>query len=317
MAMRALYKNDTGVSVSQVKKPCVVNDHDVIIRVVLSGICRTDVFAAEGRVRTVPHLVLGHEFSGIVEAAGDVAQQRISVGDRVAVMPVMACGACTLCVAGRTDICQSVSMLGIDMDGSFGEYVRVPASAVYRMPDMMSFRHGAYAEPVAAALSVLDAGLDPAHKGIIYGDNRFGHLIHRILKAKGFGHVDIYDDAYGYPVEENSADFAIETMATTEVMRSLMRAVRPQGKIVIKSRKPEAVGIHFADAVRKQITLQAVNYGSFDETLSLLSSGALQVDDLLGDVVALDSYVDVFERSKTHEERKTFFGLMGQDVWNY
>lgn len=314
--MRALYKNDTGVSVSQVQKPCVMNDHDVIIRVALSGICRTDVFAAEGRVRTIPHLVLGHEFSGVVEDVGDVAQQRVSVGDRVTVMPIMACGHCGLCAQGRTDLCQSVSMLGIDLDGSFGEYVRVPASAVYRMPDTMSFRYGAYAEPVAAALSVLDAGLDPSQKGMIYGDNRFGHLIHRILKAKGFNHVAIHDDVHGQSVADNSVDFAIETMATTEVMRSLMRVVRPQGKIVIKSRKPEAVGIHFADAVRKQITLQAVNYGSFDETLSLLASGALQVDDLLGDVVALDRYADVFERSKTHEEKKTFFGLMGKDVWN-
>lgn len=316
MQMKALVKNGSSLSVTETEKPAVAQDHDVIIRIALSGICRTDVFAAEGRVKTIDRVVLGHEFSGIVDGLGDAAQQCFKTGDRVTVMPIMPCGTCALCLQSRSDLCQQTTMLGIDRDGSFGAFVRVPTSAVYAMPETMSFRYGAYAEPVAAALSVMDAGLTPDQKGVIYGDNRFGHLIQRIMRAKGFNNISIYDPSYGFRMDDNRFDFAIETMATTDTMSALMKAVRPQGKIVIKSRKHEAIGIHFADAVRKQITFQAVNYGSFTETIDLLASGVLQVDDLLGDVRPLDSYADVFARSKTHEERKTFFGLMDRDVWD-
>lgn len=312
--MNALQKSGGSVHVMASLMPTIGRDDDVIIRVALSGICRTDVFAAEGRIRTPDPIVLGHEFAGFVEAAGDAAG--LTPGERVTVMPIMPCGACEWCGCGKAELCQHTTMLGIDRDGSFGEFIRVPASSVYKMPAGMSFRAGAYAEPVAAAMSVLRAGLDPAEKGVIYGNNRFGQLIHRIFAAKGFENVTIFDPNAGAQMPVNGYDFAVETLATTETISALVRAVRPQGKIVLKSRKPEAVGIHFVDAIKKELTFRAVNYGNFDETLALMAAGALRLDDLLGDVHPLDNFSAVFERSKTHEERKTFFGLMEKDVWD-
>lgn len=311
--MTALLKSG-GVQVMASPKPVLQRDDDVIIRVALSGICRTDVFAAEGRIQTPEPIVLGHEFSGFIDSAGDTAV--FKTDERVTVMPIMPCGACEWCSQARADLCQRTTMLGIDRDGSFGEFIRVPASAVYRMPAGMSFRAGAYAEPVAAAMSVLNAGLEPRQRGVIYGNNRFGQLIHRIFKAKGFDNVTIYDPNGTAALPANGFDFAVETLATTETMSALIRAVRPQGKIVLKSRRPEAVGIHFVDAIKKELTFRAVNYGNFDDTLALMASGALGLDDLLGDVHPLADFAGVFERSKTHEERKTFFGLMDKDVWD-
>jgi len=312
--MTALQKTGGGTQVMQCLKPTVERDDDVIIRVALSGICRTDVFAAEGRIKTPEPIVLGHEFAGFVETAGSAAS--FHQGDRVTVMPIMPCGACEWCACGRAELCQATTMLGIDRDGSFGEFIRVPASSVYKMPEGMSFRLGAYAEPVAAAMSVLRAGLNPTEKGVIYGNNRFGQLIRRIFNAKGFDNITVFDPNAGEALPVNGYDFAVETLATTETMDALIRAVRPQGKIVLKSRKPEAVGIHFVDAIKKELTFRAVNYGAFDETLALMASDRLYLDDLLGDVHPLDNFAAVFERSKTHEERKTFFGLMAKDVWD-
>jgi threonine dehydrogenase-like Zn-dependent dehydrogenase len=313
--MKALVKNGSSLAVTAKEMPPVLENNDVIIRVAVAGICRTDVFAADGRIKTIDPVILGHEFSGIVEKTGDEAQSFKS-GDKVTVMPVLPCGICKWCSAGQGSLCQRTTMLGIDHDGCFGEFIRVPAKSVYRLPAAMPFRYGAYVEPVAAAMSVLRAGLSPKEKGVVYGNNRFGQLISRILYAKGFSDITLHDPAGKEKLEENAFDFAVETIATTEAIDNLMKAVRPQGKIVIKSRRPEAVGIHFADAVRKEITFSAVNYGSFKETIDLMASGKLPLDDLLGEVHPLKDFSAVFERSRTHEERKTFFGLMDKDVWH-
>jgi L-iditol 2-dehydrogenase len=219
----------------------------------------------------------------------------------------MPCGACRHCTTGRAASCQKTTMLGIDRHGAFSQAIRVPAHSVYKMPDTLSFRMGAYSEPVAAALSVMKSGIHSSERGVIYGNNRFGQLIDRILKAYDFNNIDIYDPAAGVEIAENAYDFAVETLATTDTMDHLMRAVEPGGRIVIKSRKHEPVGIKFAEAVRKEITFSAVNYGDFTEAIDLMATGRIAVDDLLGNVYTLEDFRDVFEQSKTHEVRKVFF----------
>ncbi|MEZ0225974.1 MAG: zinc-binding dehydrogenase [Alphaproteobacteria bacterium] len=303
--MRALMKAKEGIAVREVPAPRP-GDDEVLIRVMLAGLCRTDVFVAEGRIPGKADVILGHEFSGIVEQAGMRAGD-LKQGDRVTAMPVMPCGRCDICASGLQDRCQSTTMLGIDHDGAFSEYIAVPASAVYKIPDTLSFRLAAYSEPVAAALSVMKSGIAPEQRGVIYGNNRFGHLIDRILKAYGFGSVTIFDPAEGRPLRENAYDFAIETLATEKTLRELMVALKPGGKIVLKSRKHEPVGINLSLAVKKEVTLTAVNYGDFAESIRLMAEGLIQVDDLLGTEHTLEEFAAVFERSKTLETQKVFF----------
>jgi L-iditol 2-dehydrogenase len=298
-------KADDGIAVRQVPAPQPADD-EVLIRVMLAGLCRTDIFVAEGRIPGKPNVILGHEFSGIVERAGMRAGD-FRQGDRVTAMPVMPCGRCNICAEGLEDRCQSTTMLGIDHDGAFGEFVAVPASAVYKIPDTLSFRLAAYSEPVAAALSVMKSGINPSQRGVIYGNNRFGHLIDRILKAYGFRNVMIFDPAEGRPLRENTYDFAIETLATEKTLRDLMLALKPGGKIVLKSRKHEPVGVNLSLAVKKEVTLTAVNYGDFGEAIRLMAEGLIRVDDLLGPEHKLEEFAAVFERSKTLETQKIFF----------
>jgi L-iditol 2-dehydrogenase len=305
--MRAILKNAQDVAVARLPLPLADAPDSVVIEVAMAGLCRTDVFVAEGRIPCkAPDLVLGHEFAGIVTATGN-AVGGIRNGDRVTVMPVLPCGRCDLCQQGRQISCQQTTMLGIDHHGAFSEYIRVPASSVYRIPDTLPFRQAAYSEPVAAALSVMKSGIRPDEKGVIYGNNRFGQLIDRILKAYGFEDVEIFDPATAKTLPENRYDFAIETLATTDTMRDLFKMIRVGGRIVIKSRKHEPIGIVMAEAVRREITLSAVNYGDFNEAIDLMASKRIIVDDLLGDEYSLEDFGRVFERSKTHEARKVFF----------
>jgi len=303
--MRALIKDKENVAVRNIEQPQIQCADDVVIRIALAGLCRTDVFMADGLISGNETVTLGHEFAGIVEDAGMDAKGFVK-GDRVTVMPVIPCGKCGFCNSGTKESCQNTTMLGINHDGAFAEYIRVPANTVYKLPENVSFKHGAYSEPVAAALSVMKADIAPEQRGFIYGNNRFAKLIQRIMRSYGFDNVTIHDPKTEV-LEDNIYDFAIETLATEQAMLDIFRAVRPGGRVVIRSRKHEPVGILFDLAVKKEITLQAVNYGPFDEAIALMAEGRIQVDDLLGDVHDLESFAAVFAASKTSETSKVFF----------
>lgn len=312
--MKALLKNKQGVSVQSTDDPTIISDDDVIIRVMLSGLCRTDVYVAQGLVKAAyEEIVLGHEFSGIVEQVGTNVSN-IYENERVAVMPILPIS---------NDVDPSIryaktTMIGVDHHGSFSELIRVPAYAVHKMPDHMSFKQGAYMEPIAASLAVMNADIKPEQKGLIYGDNRISRLTERIMRAKGFNNIAVYDHSTlsDTPLEEDSYDYIIETLATTETMDEIVKAVRPQGRIILKSRQHTPVAFNISLLVKKEIKFESVNYGDFSEGIDLVASGALQVDDLFGDVYALEQFEEVFKISESRESKKLFFSAMNDDVWN-
>ncbi|HCR86237.1 MAG TPA: L-threonine 3-dehydrogenase [Alphaproteobacteria bacterium] len=302
--MKALIKNKNGFAVDTTKNPKINSATDVIIKVAMAGLCRTDVFVAEGAIKSKDELVLGHEFSGTVSEVGR-AVTKFKAGDRVTVMPVIACGKCEQC---KTDssLCQNVTMLGVNHDGCFAEYISVPENVVYHLPDNLPFKAGAYTEPLAASLAVIKVNLPKNGKGLIYGKNRIAELTRRVMLAHGYTDVLVYDEREGAPLHQNSYDFIIETIADTKSIEKIIDAVRPQGKIIIKSRKYELVGINFAKIVRKEITFQAVNYGNFDETITLMASGKLDYEDLLGNVYNFEEFKDMFKNARKSEEKKIF-----------
>jgi L-iditol 2-dehydrogenase len=190
--MKALVKDKDTVLVREMPSPTLQSDHEVIIQVERAGLCRTDVYVAEGRIAAPDPLILGHEFAGIIRVLGDQVTT-LRVGDRVTVNPMLACGLCPTCLAGNPLSCQHSRFLGVHQHGAFAEYIAVPAMAVYPLPDGVTFTQGAYTEPVAASLAVLKAGIEAHEKGLIYGDNRIAHLTKQILEVYGFADVAVCD----------------------------------------------------------------------------------------------------------------------------
>ncbi len=308
--MKALVKEGRSVGVHRVPRPELTRDDEVIIRVVKAGICRTDLYVAEGRMKCIDPLILGHEFSGVVSEAGDAAGD-LSPGHRVTVMPVIPCGECDCCRAGRPSSCQAPTMLGIDHHGAFAEYVKCPAAMTYRLPETVSFKVGAYTEPIAASLAVLKAGLGRSEKGLIYGDNRIALLTRKILAAHGFEDVAIHDHRGDgrEPLAAGAYDFIIETVATSGSLREMIRAIRPFGKIVLKSRQLEEVAVDFSAAIRKELSIHAVNYGSFSESIAMVADGRLDVEDVMGPVYRLEDFERAFAESGIYGCSKSFFSL--------
>tara|TARA_Y100001934_G_C12330453_1_gene764787 strand:+ start:51 stop:980 length:930 start_codon:yes stop_codon:yes gene_type:complete len=298
--MKALLKEKGQVKIAQIGAPTGVARDEVLIKVALTGICRTDIYVAQNIIQT-DDLVLGHEFSGTIEAVGEDVDN-FDLGERVCVFPFIYDN-----YTQKENFLAS-KMLGLHTNGSFADYIAVPKECVYKLPDNVSFKMGAYMEPVCASMAVLKADINTKQKGMIIGENRIAQLTLRVLQAKGFENVTLFDPEVNDGVEilDNSFDFIIETLATTEMMNLMVRAIKPKGTIILKSRQHKPVEIKVNDLVQKDITLKAVSYADFQDAIDLAASGALKVDDLLGETYPLEEYETVFELSQKGEAKKLF-----------
>ncbi len=156
--MRVLvYKEQGRVDVEERPVPAV-GPHDVLLEVSHCGICGSDIhFVLEGW--GAPGSIEGHEYSGTVVAVGDEVT-RWTVGDTVVGGPSPKCGRCEFCLAGRPQLCvdRSATGEGVHTDGAFAEYVRAKEAGILRIPDGLSLRAAALAEPLAVALHGLTRG---------------------------------------------------------------------------------------------------------------------------------------------------------------
>lgn len=117
--------------VSEIDAPRVTPE-SVLVRVTRTGICGTDLKIFTGAMPAACPLVMGHEITGdIVEGNGAGS---VRAGERVLVDPVVYCGTCFHCRAGRTNLCPAGSVIGREMNGGFAELVAVPYTHIHRLP---------------------------------------------------------------------------------------------------------------------------------------------------------------------------------------
>ena len=276
---------------------------ELLIRVAVAGVCRTDVYVAQGRMSSADPLILGHELAGVVAEAGR-GDHGFAAGDRVAVMPAIPCGRCLRCTSGMADCCPHHEFLGVGRHGAFAEYMAVPAQVVHRLPETLSFMEGAYTEPVCASLAVLKAQIRPGDRGLVFGDNRIAELTRRVLSATGFPAIETYRMDPLAPLESDAYDFVIETEPIPQAFDDIIRVLRPGGRIILKSRPPAPVAIDLAAAVRKEVIFEAVSYATFAESFDFLTHH--DVADLFGEVHPLEDFATVLAANDVGEDLKRF-----------
>jgi threonine dehydrogenase-like Zn-dependent dehydrogenase len=313
--MKGLVLRGRTATLEEVAAPRCEQPDDVVVGVAVAGVCRTDCYLATGMMMPAhTPLVLGHELAGVVREAG--AASGFAPGERVACMPLLGCGQCSTCRAGRAHACPHGHMLGLDRDGGFAELVRVPASALVRVPAGLSLRHAAFAEPVAAALAVPEALADlagsaglGAARGLILGQGRIATLTARVLASAGAGVVEIRPVPDRVPPGEVSVfDYVVETTASEAALAAAVALLRPRGTLVLKSRPPRTVPLDVVACVRKELRLAGAYYGSLAAALALMHTRAIEVDDLLGPGHALADHAAVVAAELAGDEaRKQFF----------
>ncbi|WP_114238180.1 alcohol dehydrogenase AdhP [Dyella sp. C9] len=176
---------------------------EVLVKIVCSGVCHTDVHAVDGDwpVKPEPPFVPGHEGVGVVAALGE-GVENLKVGDPVGIAWLHdACGHCEYCITGWETLCETQHNSGYSVDGSFAEYAIGNAAYVARLPDNVDF---------AMMAPILCAGVT-TYKGIRETDTRPGEWI-AISGIGGLGHLAIqYATAMGLQVV--AVDVADEKLA--------------------------------------------------------------------------------------------------------
>ena len=193
--MKALLREASGVRLARVPTPRC-GPGEVRVRLAFAGVCRTDLYAADGRIPVRAPVILGHELSGVVDAG------ELPAGTPVTAIPFVPCAACAWADPPR---CTEPERLGVHRDGAFAEHVVLPLGAVLAVPRTMPLLWAAYVEPVAAALAVLKTPIRPSERGWVAGDNRIAELTRRVLHAHGFERVS------GARPDGDPVDFVVET----------------------------------------------------------------------------------------------------------
>lgn len=165
----------------------------VLIKVKYTGICGSDLPRVNGDTCHFYPNVLGHEFTGVVEQAGDDVSS-VGVGDRVAGVPLIPCLKCEDCQKGNYSLCKHYSFIGSREFGSFAEYVVVPEKNAVKFSDEVSFEQGAFFEPSTVALHGLNC---TDYKGggavAILGGGTIGLFTMQWAKIFGAGKVVVFD----------------------------------------------------------------------------------------------------------------------------
>ena len=168
-----------------VKDP-VVGDQDVLIQVKYAGICGTDqhIFSGEFHPRTKLPMIPGHEFGGVIVETGKQVK-KLKKDDLVAVDPIIWCGECGACKKGHYPACTSLKLVGVDMDGGFGEYVAVKENMCYLMPENTDPKYAALVEVLGIGFHACNrAKVKAGDSVLIWGAGKVGNCILQAAKTK-------------------------------------------------------------------------------------------------------------------------------------
>ena len=235
------------LSIEHVDEPAV-RPGDLLIKVEYCGICGSDLHATEAGALVVPDgQILGHEFTGTVVEVGAEAGSDWKVGDQVTAVPVNACAECgRQCRLGMGIHCPNNIITGFGAPGAYAEYIRVDAGNALRLPQGLSFREGATAEPLSVGHHVIDkAGMRPGTDVLVIGAGPIGLSCTAFARFAGARHVVVSEFA------ENRRERALAMGATAaidpnagdvdEQYRAIAATTRPRHRVRGRARHAGAL----------------------------------------------------------------------------
>ena len=191
--MKALvYTAPEALQFRDVPEPEAAPDHH-LIRIDSSGICGSDMHAYLGHDDRRPApLILGHEAAGVITGGP-------RDGDRVTINPLVTCGSCPACLAGRDNLCETRQIISMPpREGAFAEFVAMPERNLVTVPGHISLEQAALAEPVAVGWHAVRLGIaalpgDMAQTALVIGGGAIGVAASLCLIAQGIAHVTLIE----------------------------------------------------------------------------------------------------------------------------
>lgn len=163
-----------------------------LVRIAACGICGSDIPRGFGGKAYHYPLVMGHEFSAVIEEPGP--DSNFKSGDRVAVFPLLPCGKCGPCQTGDYAQCVDYDYFGSRRDGAFEEYLRVPEANLFPVPKEVNLLHASATEPAAVALhGVRKLHIRAGDTAVVFGAGPIGNLTAQWLRIHGCSEVFVVD----------------------------------------------------------------------------------------------------------------------------
>ncbi|MGN5457166.1 butanediol dehydrogenase [Kurthia sp. 3B1D] len=323
----AVWHGEKDIRVEE-KELKALKDNEVTVRVAWAGICGSDLHEyQEGPVfipvnepdeltGEVAPIIMGHEFSGVIEKVGkDVTNYQ--VGDRVVVNPTITYGN----KPEDVDCYDGFSFIGLHGDGGFAAFANAPEHNIYKLPDTLSLQDAALVEPTAVAVQAVKEG------NLLFGDNVaiFGagpiglltviaakaagasNIIvfdlseTRLQMAKDLGATAIFNSAEVDPVEAvkqyapAGVDVTFEVAGVAPTFKSSIDVTRPRGTVVIVSifaRPIEWNPMQLTNTGVKVTSTIAYTPTSFQQTVDLMGTGQLQPQGIITSQIELDDIVE-------------------------
>ena len=317
--MKALRIERKKLAVKEVGKPD--GDGEAIVRVLLSGICNTDLEIARGYAGFKG--TLGHEFVGVVEEADGGAL----VGRRVVGEINAGCNDCEVCRAGDPRHCPSRTVLGIvGRDGSHAEFLRLPLSNLLPVPEGVADEHAVFTEPLSAACGIMErVDIRRGDRVAVIGDGKLGLLCAQAIALSGASVLLIGKHAEKLRIAERRGietarvktgvkrkrefDVVVEASGSPEAFAGALDMLKPRGVLVLKSTFAEESTIDNVDQARlvvDEITITGSRCGRFQPALDLLKKGAIDIDSLISEEYPLSRGVHAMERAAKKGVMKVF-----------
>jgi len=315
---------DRDIRLGELPDPQIGPD-DVLLAATHAGICGTDlhIYRGEFHSRVKYPAVPGHEFGGIVQEVGrNVAG--FKPGDRVVADPIISCHACPACLTGHINACRTLKLLGIEWNGGFGQYVRAPASQLYRLPDEVPLAHAPMVEMYALGHHILQRGhVQLGESVVILGAGKLGLSILDVLCHSAGANLTIITDLQPFRLataRKLGADHVISIADEDPVARVLeltdgvgadcvieavghyhefpgqeaplaqaVKMIRNGGRVVTAGLGEQLSAVHFKTLVLKEAEIIAtrVTRGEFPRAIRLMARGVLHPELLITDQMPL------------------------------
>jgi threonine dehydrogenase-like Zn-dependent dehydrogenase len=304
---RSARPRDAGVDLIDDPRP---GAGEVLLRVVACGLCGSDLHALHGDPGfdfVATPVVLGHEFSGIVEEVGPGVGD-LAAGDRVVSISIQGCGECAVCRTGETQLCPDRRVVGLHYNGGLAERVVVARRHLVGVPDGLDMRVAALTEPLSVAVhAVLDrASIRPGQRVVVSGPGPIGLFCARLAALSG-GDVLVLGtggdrdrrlplaERFGLPIGvvgdgaettevlreafgRRPPDAWIEASGAVPALAAAVEGVVNGGEITVVALFARELSFPVTDAVRRELTMRfsyASRHPDYLVALDLLARGAV------------------------------------------
>lgn len=304
---------------------------EVLIEVVQTGLCGTDLHIHEGDFYAAFPLTPGHEIVGTVAELGSGVTE-FALGDRVTVNPNMSCGQCHACRSGRTLLCSNLKGVGTNWPGGFAEYLTAPVAYTYDIGDLPDDTAVA-TEPAACAMHGLETlQVKPGSTALVLGAGPTGVLLSQLLVSGGAARVTAaassafkldraralgVDDTYLMDRADLAGDVAalmersggsgydivVDATGAPVVAEATVGLTRDGGTVMFYgvTGPDDRVSLSPYDIFRREITIKGsfAEISAFPATIEALRSGRVRTDGLITHRFALEEYAAALDALRT------------------